>query len=556
MGDKTTTYDVVTRYHLDDRRATPALVQMETQMRRTASASGELDSGMRRLATLAVGAFGMQQASKALIGYNSYMEQSRIQMAGLMAQAGNGDFVGNLDVAATLMRQMRDDSAKTVGTTQDYVQMAQALVQPLTMAGGSVKDLREMTRLAVVASKAVGVPLEVGALDVSQAIRGQYSVRDRLTGAILGPMGYGGEEGRHKWNTQMTMQARLAELKKGFGAPAIESMAGRQETTWEGAFSTFQSKVSETLGAVGLPLFKSLTAELIRWNDWLTKNEKRVGDITATIGDKLVRAAVSFKDAIAWASDHWKQILVTWGALKAAGYLAGGAGGLVGTATGGAGGLVGSTFGTKVASISLVASAVYIGGTALADFINEQHEAKIARMMTTGPDTMNAILNAAVGVNNPMDFDSTARDYRLLKQQLTSSGLASEAGGLNKDAFIQAMKESGASASRWADILGIKGTGGLGSNGYTLEQISDAIASAFERVVPKWNMMDDVTGAWRMPGGKDALATNAEKPKVNITINRIEVTSEDPDRWAFSFVDALGNMVKNPSGSLYAPRGG
>ena len=44
--------------------------------------------------------------------------------------------------------------------------------------------------------------------------------------------------------------------------------------------------------------------------------------------------------------------------------------------------------------------------------------------------------------------------------------------------------------------------------------------------------------------------TMAEKPKVNVTINRIEVVSDDPDRIAFGLVSAFRDMAANPSGAI------
>jgi hypothetical protein len=46
------------------------------------------------------------------------------------------------------------------------------------------------------------------------------------------------------------------------------------------------------------------------------------------------------------------------------------------------------------------------------------------------------------------------------------------------------------------------------------------------------------------------------KPNVNITIQRIEVQSDDPDRYAFGLVEAFRDAVKNPSAAVRAIREG
>lgn len=48
----------------------------------------------------------------------------------------------------------------------------------------------------------------------------------------------------------------------------------------------------------------------------------------------------------------------------------------------------------------------------------------------------------------------------------------------------------------------------------------------------------------------------AKKPNVNITIQRIEVQSDDPDRYAFGLVEAFRDAVKNPSAAVRAIREG
>jgi len=541
MGTTTTTYDVITRYTMRDdaSRGTQALTGNVVGLERASASAGSM---FGRLGAMVAGYVGFQQGNKHLVQYNSTMEQSRIQMAGLMAQAGSGDFTGNLDKASTLMRQMRDDSAKTVGTTQDYVSMASQLVQPLTMAKGTMEDIREMTRLSVVGTKAMGIDAVVGARDIDQAIRGMYRSVDQFTGKLLTPMGYGGEDGRKKFNA-MSMQDRLRVLKASLKSKAVEDMAAAQENTFEGQFSTFQSIASQTMGAVGLPLFKGITGQLKEWNTWLQQNEKRVENIAGIVGNKLVQAAVSFKDAIGWAAQNWDKILVAWGALKAAGFLAAGSGG---GALGAAGAASGGGFGAKAASISLVASAVYIGGTALADFIDRRQSEQINR--TAGVNE--GMMSLVSGSNNTTQASA-------LRQMLFSQGLAG-AGGLNKDAFASAVNADQFQRIKWAKTLGI-----ANPHEATPEMIAEAMATSFARIMRdemlNGSLSTDGIGGFYGAASNRTPLPKPEKAKINVTINRIEVSDQDPDRFVFRMVGAFRNAAKNPSGissNLYALREG
>lgn len=542
MAGVTTTYDVVTRY-MAEHHGGPAIQQMTNQVQAFERSTASSKSMFASLGTMVAGYVGFQQGNKHLIQYNSTMEQSQIQMAGLMAQAGSGNFTGNLDKAATLMRQMRDDAAKTVGTTQDYVAMASQLVQPLTMAGGKLEDIREMTRLSVVGSKAMGIDATVSARDIDQAVRGMYRSVDQFTGKLLTPMGFGGEEGRRKFNA-LSMQERFAKVKESLKSKAIEDMAQAQENTFEGQFSTFESIAKQTMGAVGLPLFKGITGQLKEWNTWLQQNEKRVESIASTLGNKLVQAAVSFKDAIGWAAQHWDKIAMAYAGMKAAGFLAGGSG--VAGALGSAGGSAGAgRFGASVASISLVASAVYIGGTAIADWVDRRQTEDISRA--------NALGDGALGL-----FQGAFKDVgqvNALRQMLTTSGLAGE-GGLNIDAVTKALNASPEMRGKWAGAMGVQGSAGPWSA--DPQSIAEAMARSFaammrDEMVNGRLSTDGIGGFYGAAANRIALP-KIEKPKVNVTIHKIEVASDDPDRFSFRFVDALRDIARNPSGASGAVR--
>jgi hypothetical protein len=58
---------------------------------------------------------------------------------------------------------------------------------------------------------------------------------------------------------------------------------------------------------------------------------------------------------------------------------------------------------------------------------------------------------------------------------------------------------------------------------------------------------DGIGGFYGAASARTALP-KPEKAKVNVTINRIEVASEDPNRFVFRMVSAFRNASKNPSG--------
>jgi hypothetical protein len=58
------------------------------------------------------------------------------------------------------------------------------------------------------------------------------------------------------------------------------------------------------------------------------------------------------------------------------------------------------------------------------------------------------------------------------------------------------------------------------------------------------------------PTGKKKTGAMSDKPKVNVTIHRIEVQSDDPDRFAFGLVRSFRDAAKNPSSAVSTLREG
>jgi hypothetical protein len=252
-------------------------------------------------------------------------------------------------------------------------------------------------------------------------------------------------------------------------------------------------------------------------------------------------AAISFRDAIEFAARHWDKIVVGYGALKAAGFLAnaGSAGGaLMGEAAGMAAGKMG--LGGKIAAVSLVASAVYIGGQAIADLLLSRQAKQI--------EAKGRIDESTLGL-----FDKAKADDKQIKALFSMAkmqGIADETGKVNLGAVAAGLEQADIKErSKWLQSLGMPMSN---ANTYA-EPIAKAVATQFETLFAKFAVSN--VGEL-MSKGSPALSNLAkvEKPKVNVTINRIEVASDDPDRWAFRFVDAVRDAGRNPSGAAVGMR--
>lgn len=234
----------------------------------------------------------------ALITFNSTVEDSKNQIAGMLALAKKTDLKDQLTTANTLMANLTRRAATLPGTTAEYVRMLSMITQPIVDAGLGTKQLEDITVSAVVAAKALGVEADVAARDIDQATRGMFRSVDVLTGKILGTMGFKGEEGRARFNA-MSQKKRAETLFQALDQKQIKQLAEAQGKTFSGVLSTLQDALQQFFGKVGKPLFEGLTKAIREMNKWLGENEAKVKETAAAIGGALVLAFEVLRSTIA-----------------------------------------------------------------------------------------------------------------------------------------------------------------------------------------------------------------------------------------------------------------
>lgn len=250
-----------------------------------------------RIAAVATAAFGFNAAKKALIDFNATTEETKLQIAGMLALTKKTDLAPQLKVADTLFANLQRRAASLPGTTQEYTQMLGALAQPISDAGLGLKDLEDLTVNAVVGAKAFGIGWEVAARDIDQALRGQFHSIDQFSGKILGGMGFKGEEGRSRFNAK-SQQERAAILKQALLQKQITQLSLAQGQTFRGVLSTLQDAIQQFFGRVGKPIFEAMTESIKTMTAWLDENKEKIQEVANTIGKVLIGAFEALRKVI------------------------------------------------------------------------------------------------------------------------------------------------------------------------------------------------------------------------------------------------------------------
>ncbi len=298
-----TVYDVKVRYMTDD-RASRGLRGIEQAARGAGKESDSLSKTLMRVGAGVAAWKGFSLGKSLLIDFNSQIEQATISMSGLMMMNQGGTFAENQRKANALIEQFQQDAKASTATTADFVAMASNITAPLTQAGASMKDLREVTKGAVVAAGAFGISGEMAGLDIQQALAGTLSSKDRFAKLLgLDP---------ESWNKMVrdNPAAAIPGLLKVFNQPAIKQMAEAQANTFAGQWSTLKDNMQIALGKVGLPLMKELGKEFARISQWMDNNPERVNEIAREIASALVTGFKAVRDAMKFLYDNRETIMI------------------------------------------------------------------------------------------------------------------------------------------------------------------------------------------------------------------------------------------------------
>lgn len=294
MSDVVTSYKVRLFFEVEKQKAALDFFSNVGRGARDADKNAaSLGDTLKGVARLAAGAFGLHEAKKSFIDFNSNLEQAKLTMAGLVSSMKGGTLQDSLKDANTLVDQLQRRSKSTVLTTEELVHMAQSITEPVLQAGGGMKDLEDFTVGAGVAAKALGSNADYAALEITEALQGNWTKRARFMNMLMGPTGMKSEE-----FNKMSAGQRFQAVSGALNAPWLKQLAEAQRNSFEGVTSTLKDNIQIALGKIGLPLFKAITKEIGSWNEWFNNHPKELAAFVSSISSMLVGTFGVVKDVL------------------------------------------------------------------------------------------------------------------------------------------------------------------------------------------------------------------------------------------------------------------
>ena len=556
----TTIYDVMIRFGIKDKKANKGIRGLQ-------GTADKAYGAMKRLAILTGAGFGMSSLLKHTIGYNRELTQTKAGLATVIdsfQQIGRGNA---LQRAGTLMAGLRNDAKKSAGTFQDMTDFSKNIAAPILAAGGSMEQLRDLTKGGVVAAHAFGIEAGVAALDIRQALGKGLNKRDPFGSMLLDSV---------KMTTEafnkLDKASRMKTLLKAFDTPAIKAAAKEYETSFEGTFSTFKSGLQELGGTVGKELFSNLSKELVKINAWFTSNSDKVAVFASDVASAMLSAFSVAKEVFGFLFEHRDLLMTLAKAMligKAGGFLAGPLMGFSKALSGNTGTLNKSTsaLGKFVGGLGSLIQAGGVG-YAVGTFLDGSLDLSDRASQTGKYD------NSPQGIKKTHDdtekgrlLDRIAQQQENVRvanikiQQARDTDNARRFGTLGKDE-IGSMQATALEKYK-SDFLLLQAAQGqlnsLNSAAKAAEEMEKSLGGLFDVQAA---YIKDVGRNFVMSGIADGegtvLSTNKDTPKNKgnrQTINiHMEVASDDPDRFVVGLEDYFERANTSPSQAASALR--
>lgn len=592
MSANSTVYDVSIRYDMDD-RASKGLEALGRSAEHADQSAHELTDTLKGLAGIFMVGEAFHKGKELFVDFNREMQNIRIQGAAMLQ---SNDIAQSFEDGTRMAGKMVDEfqrfAVTSPVTTKELAHFANGISVAVAQAGGGVAMIEKFTEQGVIAAKAFGANADYAALEITEGIQRGMTVRQRFLKQLVATQ----HVDQAQFNAMDATQ-RAALLMKALDSPAMKAAAIAFGHSFDGVTSTLKDNIEILGGKIGAPLFSAITVEIQSWNTWLKDNEVRVHDWGVQFSRYLMDGFGAVKSAVTFLMDH-KDTLIkigeVWAASKMLGAFSGGSlggkdgfganqmaamrkggpgfgqvagGAMMGVALGGLTGadsmvttIMGVTgaLGTLPGPLGLLgtaATAAIAGLQTLANWVTEKmldEDKKTADAIQVMDLSKRVAEQGMFTTGAANSSDATTRRLGRQEQDALYGPLVAKVrdlGAFNQDATVDDDK-----LRRRLSEMDI-GT-------VAAEAIVKDVHVAFDHFQQNGGLLQ---GRIQRLLGLNTVSRfdpdvdkrrKAEKTHVNVTIQKIEVASQDPDRFAFGLDKAFKKLVQNPTAARDALRGG
>lgn len=569
MASATTVYDFVLNFKVTD-SGTSKLDDIAKHAEKAESRMSSLTKAGLAFATGFLLHEGWHKGKEMFIGLNSEMEQLKISMGGIVSYNLGMPFKEASIQTDKLVEGWQQFSKSTTLTTSEIADFGQRITAAVMGSGGGIEMLDEMTRKGAVLAKVLAGShpggMQYASLEISEALMGNFRRTQMFNAQLLGPLMKKMGMEMHDWN-KLAADKRMEIMLQAMNDPAWQAVIEKQKNSWEGVTSTFKDNMEIAAREIGLPLFKALSAEVGKWNKWLEDHPKEIQNFIKGFSQALIDGFETIKQIVSFIIDNKGVIMAVGGAFMAKSMFGGMGGmgaGLTAAAGGGgpfgpllsnftlmgetAGGLVTklATFGSQLSVAAGALGALYLVLQGIADWAGKEHR-----------KSLNFEEQYRAGnkyVSNGSKFEALIAGRQEAMRQGDSKVIAQANNELMPQVhqMIEFARELGAyNDEKGLDVEALKNNKVSGGGAYRREFIQ-----LFTEAADLWSQMNPKTHDYSKDVTENSARTNTGgKANMNVTIGRIEVASDDPDRFVVGMGRAFEQMRRNKTqahGSLGA----
>lgn len=531
MADKTV-YEVDIKYALDD-KASAALGSLHEKATKAESTLKNIAGYFKTMAVAFVAREGLMEGKRLFIDLNSEMQQMKMSMAGVIGYNLAQPFEKASAATDKLIDGWQQFSKTTTLTTQEFVEFGKQLTPAIMNSGVGLKGLDDIVKKGAVVGKALSGGHAGGlgyvGTEISEALMGTLRPNQQFNQMLLRPAAEKMGVDLKNWGS-MLMSERVKILQTALADPAWDKLIEKQRSSWEGVTSTFKDNIEIAARKVGLPVFEAISKEIGGWNKWLDENPDKIAQWSKQFSDGLVTGFNAVKAVGNFIVEHKDELLgiaTVFASLKLMSFGVGAAGDIIG---------VFKTLTTSASSAAQGLAMIYIAAQAFADWVNSEHDANIL-----GPKGDESAFAS--------NLISRKRSVGALFQEARQQGLIDENGASVNDGRLRLYRMM----QNDFDLYKIRS----GSSTTTVKNRADSLFSGMEQAFAAmpFALKEKLLGKHVAPYGPENDPLNLSKNgpagrgmgNMNVTIQKIEVASDDPDRFVFGIQKAFDKMSKSPS---------